>query len=524
MNCSSRFRFERAVPLGSRHLPVVRSAPLIACAVLAWCAGANGGESRLADAIERMDRAAIRTLLKERAEVNAAQADGMTALHWAVHLDDFELAKLLIEAGADAKGVNRYQVPPLSLACANGNTAIVELLLEAGADPNTKLRGGESVLMTAARTGKTGPVKALLWRGAEVTAKERRGQTAVMWAAAEGHTEVVELLLQAGADVATSLDSGFTPLFFAAREGRIGTVRALLKAGAEVNSTIQPRKPAGKGPRPGTSALMLAVENGHWELATALLEAGADPNDQRSGFTPLHAMTWVRKPNRGEDDGDPAPFESGHLNSVQFIKKLVEHGADVNARLTQGKGGPGLYQKNGATPFLMAAATADTAFMKLLIELGADPAVTNVDQCTPLMVAAGIGVGSAAANETAGTEPEVLEAAEFLLSLGADVNAVDKNGETAMHGAAYKNLPKVIQLLAAKGAKIEVWNRKNKYGWTPLLIAEGFRPGNFKPSFETIAALHGVMRSAGVEPPAPSATPATTNTNYAPDEARKRGL
>src|SRR6185295_3611690 len=155
-------------------------------------------------------------------------------------------------------------------------------------------------------------------------------------------------------------------------------------------------------------------------------------------------------------------------------------------------------------PFLMASATADIVYMRFLVELGANPAVGNVDNCTPLMVACGIGVGASAANEVAGEEPEVLEAAQLALDLGADVNAVDANGETAMHGAAYKNLPKVVQFLADKGAKVEIWNRKNKYGWTPLLIAEGHRPGNFKPSAETIEAIQRVMQAAGVTPPGAS--------------------
>ena len=499
MSYSNLFRFERVA--SRRRILALKLARATGWALLMLAAAsAESAESRLADAVGKLDRATVRTLLHEHVDVNAAQVDGMTALHWAAYLDDFEIAKLLIEAGANAKAANRYGVPPLSLACLNGSTAIVELLLNAGADPNATLRGGETVLMTAARTGRSGPVKALLARGAEVNAKERRSQTAIMWAAAEGHTEVVELLIQAGADFSTPLDSGFTPLFFAVREGRIETVRALLNAGIDVNTTIQPRKQTGKGPRPGTNPLVLAIENGTFELALALLEAGADPNDQRSGFTALHALTWVRKPNRGEDDGDPSPFEAGNLSSLQFAKKLVEYGADVNARLKNGKGGPGLYDRTGATPFLMAAATADAAFMRLLVELGADPLLANVDNCTPLIVAAGVGVGSAAANETAGTEPEVLEAVQLLLSLGADVNAVDKNGETAMHGAAYKNLPKVVQLLAEKGAKVDVWNQKNKYGWTPLRIAEGYRPGNFKPSAETVAAFQRVMLAAGVKP------------------------
>ncbi|MCI0542034.1 MAG: ankyrin repeat domain-containing protein [Verrucomicrobiales bacterium] len=477
----------------------------------------------LADAAEKSDRATIRTLLHQRGDVNAPQADGMTALHWAAYRDDFETAKALAEAKASVTVTNRYGVTPLSLACQNGNASMVELLLERGADPNTALRGGETVLMTAARTGKPGPVKALLKRGADVNAKERRGQTALMWAAADGHTEVVELLIKAGADIhATLPDSGFAPFFFAARDGRSDVVHALLKAGVDVNATMDPRRVTGKGPRKGTSALLLAVENGHFNLAVELLDAGADPNDQRSGFTPLHVMTWVRKPQRGEDDGDPAPLGSGTLSSIEFIRQLVKHGADVNARLTTGKGGLGKYNTKGVTPFFMAAATADIAYMRLLIELGANPSLGNVDDCTPLMAACGIGVGSAAANEVAGEEPEVLEAAQLLLQLGADVNAVDANGETAMHGAALKNLPKVVQFLADNGAKIHIWNKHNNYGWTPLLIAEGYRPGNFKPSFETIDALHKVMLAAGVTPPTNARPADLNNSDWAPPKLKKR--
>jgi ankyrin repeat protein len=470
-----------------------------ASALLLAATANAAADSPLADAAEQSDRGAIRSLLKQHADVNAAQVDGMTALHWAAYLDDLESAKLLVKAGANVKATNRYGVTALSLACANGNTSLVELLLKAGADPNTTMHGGETVLMTASRTGIPGTVKLLLERGAKIEAKEKRGQTALMWAAAEGHAPVVELLLKAGADFRSPLpDSGFTPLFFAVREGRSDVVRVLLTAGADVNEPMQPGKPSGRGPRKGTSPLMLAVENGHFELAVSLLEAGANPNDQRSGFTPLHALTWVRKPNRGDDpDGDPSPIGSGQLTSLQCARKLVEHGANVNTRLDHGKSGRGILSRKGATAFLLAAATADVPYLKLLVELGANPSTPNADGATPLMAAAGL--GCIAPTEEAGTEPEAIEALKYCLSLGADINAVADNGETAMHGAAYKSFPLIVQLLADKGAKPEIWNQTNKWGWTPLRIAEGHRVGNFKPSFETMAALQKVMIAAGLD-------------------------
>jgi ankyrin repeat protein len=390
------------------------------------------------------------------------------------------------------------------------------MLLKAGADPNATLRGGETALMTAARTGRAGPVSALLEAGAKVDATERNGQTALMWAAAEGHAEAIELLVKAGANAKTRLKSGFTPMLFAAREGRVEAVKALLKAGVDANEAIESRgKGGGTAPRNGTSALHLAVENGHFELALALVKAGADPNDQRSGFTALHTLTWVRKPNRGDDpDGQPPPTGSGKLSSLQFARQLVKSGADVNARLDKGASGKGRLNPTGATAFLLASKTADLPYMKLLVELGADPLLANKDGCTPLMAAAGI--GCLAPDEEAGTEAECLAAVEYLLALKADVNTVDKNGETAMHGAAYKSLPKMVQLLADRGAKIDVWTRKNKYDWSPLIIAEGFRPGNFKPSAETIDAIHRVLRAAGVSPPPPTPRPATGPLGYDP--------
>jgi uncharacterized protein len=448
-------------------------------------------------------------------------ADGTTDLHRAAYRDDLAAAERLLREGADAKTANRYGVTPLSLACTNGNAAMVELLLKAGADPNTVLPGGETVMMTCARTGKVDAVKALLARGADVHTKEaKRGQTALMWAAAEGHAQVVEELIKAGADFRIRLSTGFSPFLFAVREGQADVVRVLLKAGADVNETIQtqqtsgPRPASGAGvPRPGTSALHLAAVNAHYELGAMLLEAGIDPNAAAVGYTPLHMISSVRKPGGG--DNDPAPRGSGNMNSIEFVKKLVKHGANVNARMTR-RMNFGLTSLNtvGATPFLLAARAADAELMRVLADLGADPLLPNADNATPLIVAAGLGTRSP--GEDAGTETEVLQAVQVALDLGNDINAVDNRGETAMHGAAYKNLPAVVELLAQRGASIEIWNRPNKQGWTPLTIAEGHRFGNFKPSAVTVAAFHKVMKAAGITPAAPKPEVTGKNSDYAP--------
>ena len=461
-------------------------------------------EAPLADATERMDRALIKTLLQRRVDVNAPQVDGMTALHWATYQDDLDTAKLLVHAGANVKATNRYGVTPLSLACTNGNGGMIEMLLLAGADPNAALPGGETPLMTAARVGSLPAVKALLARGAIVENKDdRRGQTALMWAAAEGHAKVVEMLLEVGADFHNRLPSGFTPLLFAIREGRSDVVRVLLKAGADVNETVpveggRRRGFGGRLPPAGASALLVAVANAHFELAAQLLDAGADPNASLTGYTVLHAITAVRKPGVG--DNDPAPEGSGSMSSLDLVKKLVKHGANVNARMTKRSNLTNTrLNENGATPFLLASQTADAELMKTLAALGADPLLPNADNSTPLIVAAGLATRSP--GEDAGTESEVLEAVQVALDLGNDINAIDNNGETAMHAAAYKNLPKVVKFLASKGARIDVWNRPDKFGWTPLAIAVGYRFGNFKPSPDTEASIREVMIAAGVTPP-----------------------
>jgi len=473
-----------------------------ALAALLALAATAATSADLVGAAEAGDSAAVRAQIDSGANVNAADSGGTTALHWAAHLGDVSMAEALVTAGADVNARNAYGVRPISLACSSGSGKLVKLLLEAGAEAEASRSGGETALMTAARTGNLEAVEALLAHGADPNASERNAQTALMWASAEGHEPVVKALIAAGADLRATLDSGFNPLFFAVREGRADVARTLLAAGYDVNEALQRRtRPQYQHADSGMSPLILAIENGHYELAVALLEAGADPNDERTGYTPLHTITWVRKPKNSDYGSDPAPEGSGNLSSLQFVQTLVAMGADVNRRLANGHSIAPKINVQGATPFLFAADKADVPLMKTLLDLGADPLLPNVEGTTPLMAAAGL--GTTAPLEEAGTEQEAYQATKLLLSLGADIHAVDSNGETVMHGAAYGSFPTVIQLLAESGADPELWKQPNKHGWTPLFIAEGYRPGNFKPAPLVIATLEQLMVAEGISTEGP---------------------
>ncbi|MBM3772768.1 MAG: hypothetical protein FJW27_16050 [Acidimicrobiia bacterium] len=464
-------------------------------------ASATARDSSLIDAVRAGDKAVVRSLLERRADVNQPSVDGTTPLHWAVRAGDDELVRLLLDANANVKATNRYGVTPLWLACLNGQGPIVRRLLSAGADPNTTSTEGETVLMVAARTGVLDVVSALLDRGAIVEARERwRGQTALMWAAAEGHADVVRALLTRGADITARSKGGFTPLLFAVREGRLAAARSLLEAGAYVHDTLPaPHKPEDSRektwPQTGVNALLLAVGNAHYEVAAFLLDKGADPNAAPLGWTALHQLTWARKTGIAGSN-NPPPQGSGAMTSLEFARTLVAKGADLNARVTRRPpvGVTGL-NMTGGTPFLLAARTADAPYMRLLAELGADPKLPNVDQSTPLMVAAGL--GTAAPGEDPGTEPEVLEAVKLALELGNDINAKDIRGNTAMHGAATKHVPSVVRHLAQAGANMEVWNQGNADGRTPLSITQGVVSGmNIVRSAITEAAVREVMGAA----------------------------
>ena len=453
-------------------------------------------DSPIADAMQKKDWKGVLSELKNEADVSAAQADGMTALHWAVHQGVTTKSCYLIERGADANAKTNYNVTPLSLACERGHAAIVKRMIKADPelDLESKRLGRETPLMLAARNGNAELVEALVEAGAELDAKEVNGQNALMWAAANGNTAVVDVLVKAGADYEHATKAGFTPLMFAARQGKTETVMRLLDEGIDVNTVMKPKKSSGRNPKAGTSAMSLAIDSGHFELALRLVAKGADPNDARSGMAPLHAITMVRKTERGESAaGDPPPRITGSVNSLDFVREIVKLGADINHQLKKKPKsvGKGRLNSQGMTPFIYASRTADIALMELFLELGADPMLVNADGATALMAAAGVGV--IAVGEEAGTVEEVNRAIELLVELGIDVNVVDKNKETAMHGAAYRSFPETATLLAKLGADPEIWNAKNKLGWTPHMIASGKRPGSVKPDPAMKAALDAAM-------------------------------
>ncbi len=494
------FRYLQLTPDGLRRAAIFLVSLGVAIMILSRntdgaMARASGGEetASVAAAVEANDTVQVRRLLASGADVNATQVDGMTALHWAVQRSDGAMTTLLLESGANVDAANMYGVRPLSLACENGTADVVRMLLEKKADPNAQRAGGETVLMTAARTGNVEVIRLLTHAGADVNAREQHQQTAIMWAAAEGHTDVVRLLMDAGADMRAALPSGWTPLFFAVREGRTDTVRFLIQQGLDVNAAM-----TGSKRKQGPNPLLLAVQNGHFETAVALLEAGADANAQPMGQGALHAIVSVRRPVRG--DGDPPPVGSGKIGSLEFVRLLIERGGNVNLRLEKGQKGFADFTTTGATAFVLASQTGDLPLLKLLLEMGADPKIPNADGSTAMLAAAGVGdLGSGL--EAAGTEAEAIEVIQLLLDQGLDINVADENGETVVHGAAYQNWPELIRFLVAKGARVDVWNQPNRWGWTPLIIAHGYREGNFRPDAATIRCLEDIMKAANVPIP-----------------------
>jgi ankyrin repeat protein len=478
----------------------------------AACLWAGSGKTPLIQAAENADSASARQLLQDKSiDVNAAAADGTTALHWAVHRDDLEMVDLLIRAGANAKAANRYGVQPLALAAENGNAVIIERLLKAGVDPDAAMPEGETALMTAARAGKVEALKMLLVHGAHVNAHDSfRGQTALMWAASRNNAEAIRMLIEFGADVKVRTNNaprstdrrsdsgntfssppptGFTALVFAVRAGQLEAVKALLAAGADVNDTVSN----------GESALGLACANAHWDVADYLLDKGADPNLAGAGWNALHQIVRERRPNIGF--GTPGPILTGNVDSIDVIKKMIAKGVNINARMT--KNGMKDGQRNrlnrlGATAFFLAAKNTDVEVMKVLAAAGANATIPAADKTTPLMVASGLMIWNPGEDggSLLGQEDEVLEAVKMCVDLGNDVNAINMYGETALHGAAYRGVNSVVEYLVGKGAKLDA---KDMRGWTPLTVANGISYTDFfKAQTSTAELLRKLMQTRGL--------------------------
>jgi ankyrin repeat protein len=440
--------------------------------------GAAGTE--LADAAMKRNGETVRSLLQRKADVNAPQIDGTTALHWAVRLDDLETAELLIRAGANVSAANRAGATPMQLAALNGNAVMIEELIKAGADSNAPLtQYGDTALMMASRTGKTDAIDVLLDGGAKVNTKETwGGTTALMWAVSERHPAAVKMLIDHGADVnarshfvpaangrgfegrtpvapqpgqaAEEFASGWlTPLMFAAREGDVESARLLVAAGADVNA------PASDG----KDALGLAIFNGNYELASFLIDNKSPANKaDTQGFTPLFWAVDRRNMETAPNfpwmvTADPLPL----------IKKLLEAGADPNAlvnntpRARMRAGSPRIVF---ATALMRAAFSGDRELVRLLIAKGADPAVVSKDNETVLEAAAALGFIQGYSKGRSAAER--LDVIKLLVDLGADVNAADDYGITPLMAAANMGEVSIIQFLVDRGADLGAYDLGKK--------------------------------------------------------------
>ena len=454
-----------------------RAAAIAGLAIVFIGASGRGAfaDAPLVDAVKRQDTLVVSRLLKQGVDVNAAEGDGATALHWAVYFDDAKLVSQLVRARANVNAFNDLGITPLFLACANASSSIVSTLLNAGANPNTSTPSGQTPLMTAARSGSADVVRALLSRGAQVNAAEAaRGQTALMWASSNRHSSVVRTLIEGGADIYTrtrtsrvrvvvggeraeEVDTGgSTALFFAARAGDIESVKVLIDAGADVNEALPDHN----------SVLAFAAHSGQGEVAKVLLDRGARPDADGAGYTPLHAAVL-----RGD---------------VELVKALLDRGANPDPRLKRGtpvnRDSKDYYFSAdwvGATPFWLAARFAEIEIMRVLLAGGADPAMTLPDGTTALMAAASQDSARLDRRErrrdpiefeslAPTLERVAFEAVKFVTGTGVDVNAVNDAGNAAVHLAAISKTSSVVQWLADHGARLDV---KNKRGQTPLSIA-----------------------------------------------------
>jgi ankyrin repeat protein len=463
----------------------------LAAVLLAVSVQAPAWAGMLIEAAKANDSAAALAAIQGKADVNAAESDGTTALHYAVYHDDVALVESLLKAGAKASVANKYGSTPLLEAAVRGDAVVIEKLVKAGAEVNAGNPDGQTPLMTLARTSNIEAAKILISHGANVNAAERwHEQTPLMWAAAESQSAMMKLLLDHGAkpDARSLLNhwtrmvtaepraqqrevGGFTPLLYATRQGCLECVRLLLDHHADVNL-----------PDPeGVTPLIMAVSNFHFDVGAYLVSRKANVNTwDWWGRTPLYEAVDLNTIPHG---GRPDRPSLDNTTSVKMIEILLDAGANPNAQLKlfppyRAVGpdrGADLMLTMGATPLLRAAKAGDVEAVRLLLAHGANPNLPNIQGVTPLMAAAGLGSNEIDTRGRFKTQPDQIASIDLLVKAGADVNAHDSRGQTALHGAALFGYDEVIKDLVAHNADI---NAKDAKGMTPLDSAMGRAGGH----------------------------------------------
>jgi ankyrin repeat protein len=467
--------------------------------------------------VQRGEREAALEMIRAGADVNAAQGDGTTPLHWAVYKVDAELVEELLRRGASPDVINDYGSSPLAEAVKIGDVVLVRMLLDAGADLEAPNQDGQTALMLAARSGALDVADLLVERGADVNRRETwRGQTAVMWAADSGHAEIVELLVAHGADVHVRAlaneweaqitseprgqyrpTGGLTALLYAARSGCARCVATILAAGANIDQ-----------PNPdGVTPLMVALDNSRFDAAKVLLEHGANPHTwDWWGRTPLYVAVDMNtySPRPGTE-----PVEAGNATGLDLIRLLLEADVNPNPQLNMHRpsrgGNIGRFVDDllttGATPLLRAASAHDRDAVALLLAHGALVDLPNVMGVTPLMAAAGMGVSTRDRRLDLGgdVESRAIATIEILLAAGADVNArvvdrysktariarsstmTEREGQTALYGAVKFAWTRVVAYLLERGAAVDIVDALGKSPIDAALGATGGRDNTASP-------------------------------------------